>query len=388
MDRKDTNKKRIVLVYEFLSEQGGLERELINHANFLKDEGYDVKVLTCHLDKKILDLLPFGGIKVEEISIIKTPVEWVNLALCFLGINNLRKHNPDLFISYSAPCNFLIRNKKNKKVNYVNHYPHFLYEEDKIEWAFGTQGIKRKISLFLGLALGDYLKRLDKRLLQKNKLIFMNSEFTKKRLEKLYKINGTVVSYPPLDPKFKPGHKKLKENYIFSSSRIIPDKKYEWLIKALSHLKNKMPLYMAGSVEPSYKESLLALASKCNVEIKFLGRLKTDEIITNYTNAKVFAFPAPLEDFGLVPAESLACGTPVVVWGDGAGPTEQIIDGVNGYWAKPYDIIDFAAKIDKCIDSKLKEKNRKKILESAKKFSYPEIKKEFVKEIDKILSKP
>ena len=65
------------------------------------------------------------------------------------------------------------------------------------------------------------------------------------------------------------------------------------------------------------------------------------KLIIYYTNATLFAFPAPGEDFGLVPAESLACGTPVVVWGDGAGPTEQITDGLNGFHAKPYDLKDF-----------------------------------------------
>ena len=90
-----------------------------------------------------------------------------------------------------------------------------------------------------------------------------------------------------------------------------------------------------------------------NVKIKFVGRLNTDEIIDYYTNAQVFAFPTPGEDFGLVPAESMACGTPVVVWGDGAGPTEQVIDGVTGYHAKPYDLRDFAAKMDKVIDVNL-----------------------------------
>jgi len=375
-------------MYEFLSEQGGLEREIINHANFFKDEGYDVKVLTCHFDKKILSLLPFEGIEIEEIGTRKTKYEWLNLVLCFLGFNNIKKYNPDVFLSYSAPCNFLIRNKKVTKVNYVNHFPHFLYltNKEKFEWAFGTQGIKRKLSVILSWIIGPYLKNMDKRLLKKNKLIYMNSEFTKKRLEELYSIKNTVVSYPPLDPKFKPSKTKLKDKYIFSSSRIIPDKKYEWLIESCSHMKSKLPVYMAGSVEPGYKQSLLNLAKEKGVKIKFLGRLNTKDIIDHYTNAQVFAFPTPGEDFGLVPAESLACGTPVIAWGDGAGPTEQVIDGVNGYLAKPFDFKDFGEKIDKCIENNLKKKNSKKIIESAKKFSYSELKKGFMKEFNKVFN--
>ena len=91
-------RKHICLIYEFLSEQGGLERELINHTRFLQEEGYDIEILTCHLDKKILKLLPFEGIKIREISKIRTPFESLNLVLCFLGLNTLYKFNPDLFI--------------------------------------------------------------------------------------------------------------------------------------------------------------------------------------------------------------------------------------------------------------------------------------------------
>ena len=379
-------KGKVCLIYEFLSEQGGLEREIINHARFFKESGYSVNILTCHLDKNILNLLPFEDLEIEEISRIKTPYESLNLFLCMLGINKLSKYNPDLFFSYSFPSNYLIRNKKTKKVNYVNHLPHFIYlEEDKLaEWKNSTQGVKRKIAAIIGMYLGKRLRKLDKILVRSCDLILMNSNYTKNKLEKLYKIKS-IVSYPPLDKSFSDIKPRLiNENYIFSSSRIIPDKKYEWLIESVSLMKNKLPIYLAGSVEEDYKLKLLLLAKQKNVNLKFLGKLTTNEIINYYASARVFAFPAPEEDFGLVPAESLACGTPVVAWGDGAGPCEQIINGVNGYLAKPYDKEDFASKIDKVIDSNLKSLNKNKIINSSHRFSHNKIKIQFINEINKL----
>jgi len=383
MDRK----KHACLIYEFLSEQGGLEREIITHANFLKESGYEVTILTCYLDKNILKLLPFDNLKIETLGKFNTGIESLDMALCFLGLNNIKKYNPDFFLSYSYPSNFLIRNKKTKKVNYINHFPHFLYEENKTEWASSTQGVKRKISLVFNLFLGNFLKKLDRKLVHKNDLNFTNSEFTKKRMDSLYKINS-IVSYPPLDKAFKPSKNNIKERFIFSSSRIIPDKKYELLIDSMKYMKNKLPLYLAGTVNENYKEKLIALANKNKVDIKFLGRLNTQEIIDYYTAAEVFAFPTPGEDFGLVPAESMACGTPCVVWGDGAGPTEQVVDKVTGYHADPYKIEDFASKLDLVIDGKMKHKNKNKILKQANKFFYGEIKKDFLKELksNKIIS--
>jgi len=380
--------KKVYLFYEFLSEQGGLERELINHANMLKDEGYEVKILTCHLNPKILKELPFAGLKVEAIPKIHTKFEIINLAQCALGFHKLKDYNPDAFLVYSFPTNFLVRNKKAKKINYMNHFLHAYHMpwSERIEWASGTQGIKRWVSVIASPFLSGWLTRLDKRLVKKNDLRFANSEFTKKRLDKLYRINS-IVSYPPLDPRFNsPSKKKMKEKFIFSSSRIIPDKKYELLIDAMQYMENKVPLFLAGSVEDSYKNILEDRAHKNKITLKFLGRLNTEEIKDYYTNALVFAFPTPGEDFGLVPAESMACGTPVVVWGDGAGPTEQVIDGITGYHAKPYDLKGYAKKIDTILDNNLKSRNRLKIINNAKRFSYSEIKKGFLKEVNKLLS--
>ncbi|PIN89527.1 hypothetical protein COU57_06035 [Candidatus Pacearchaeota archaeon CG10_big_fil_rev_8_21_14_0_10_32_14] len=383
MDKKPA----VCLIYEFLSEQGGLEREIINHARFFQDNGFSVKILTCHLDKNILDLLPFEGLKVEEISIIKTPFESFNLMFCMIGFNKMNKYNPDLFFSYSFPSNYIIRNKKSKKINYVNHYPHFIYlkNEELDEWKNSTQGVKREFAAFLGKIFNRYFIKLDKKLIKLCDLLFMNSKFTQGRLDKLYNTRS-IVSYPPLDKAFsnvKPTI--IKEKYIFSSSRIIPDKKYEWLIGSVSLMKNKLPIYLAGSVDKDYKIKLMKYSKEKKVVLKFLGRLKTNEIINYYASAQVFAFPTPREDFGLVPAESLSCGTPVVAWGDGAGPCEQIIDGENGYLAKPYELKDFALKLDLILNSNLKTKNKINIIKSSQIFSYDNIKLQFMKEINNII---
>ena len=156
---------KIILFYEFLSEQGGLEREIINHATFLKEEGYEVLILTCHKSKDIEKLLPFGDLKIEQISSVKTPFQTINLALCFLGFNKIKEFNPDLFLSYSFPCNFLLRKKRQKKINYVNHFPHYLYlkGKEKLEWA---NSFDRKVSLVLEFFLGRWLRKRDKELLR------------------------------------------------------------------------------------------------------------------------------------------------------------------------------------------------------------------------------
>jgi glycosyltransferase involved in cell wall biosynthesis len=48
----------------------------------------------------------------------------------------------------------------------------------------------------------------------------------------------------------------------------------------------------------------------------------------------------------------MACGTPSVVWNDGGGPCETVINGETGFRANPYDMRDFAEKTLKAVDLK------------------------------------
>ena len=53
--------------------------------------------------------------------------------------------------------------------------------------------------------------------------------------------------------------------------------------------------------------------SKPNIEWKY--RVSNAEKDTLMAGAKAFLFP-PLEDFGLVPIEAMAMGTPVIAYGE------------------------------------------------------------------------
>lgn len=64
-----------------------------------------------------------------------------------------------------------------------------------------------------------------------------------------------------------------------------------------------------------------------------------------YSSADVFIAPSRMESFGKTIAESMACGTPAVIFG-GSGSEDVITHKVDGYIAKPFDIFDMAIGID------------------------------------------
>jgi len=55
----------------------------------------------------------------------------------------------------------------------------------------------------------------------------------------------------------------------------------------------------------------------------------------------------------------MACGTPAVVWNDGGGPCETVIDSETGFRAKPYETQDFAEKTLKAAEIDREEISKK-----------------------------
>ena len=62
--------------------------------------------------------------------------------------------------------------------------------------------------------------------------------------------------------------------------------------------------------------------------VRFAGTPSDEELRELYRSAEVVLMPGE-EDFGIVPLEAQACGTPVVALGKG-GALETVVDGVTG----------------------------------------------------------
>jgi len=91
--------------------------------------------------------------------------------------------------------------------------------------------------------------------------------------------------------------------------RCIPYKKFDLLVDAFN--RNGKKLIIATNTNNKLYKKLKKLSNK-NIEWKM--NLPRKEIIELYAHAKAFVFP-PEEDFGLVPIEAQACGTPVIAYG-------------------------------------------------------------------------
>ncbi|TET18653.1 MAG: glycosyltransferase [Candidatus Cloacimonadota bacterium] len=133
--------------------------------------------------------------------------------------------------------------------------------------------------------------------------------------------------YPPINTEFFTVDKKVKkEPFFLIVSRLRPYKRIDIAIKAFN--ETKLPLLIIG--EGSSKGALKRVANR---NIQFLGKKTDEEIRAYYRRAQALIFPT-FEDFGIVPLEACACGTPVIAFRQG-GTTETIVEGKSGTFFSP-----------------------------------------------------
>lgn len=201
-----------------------------------------------------------------------------------------------------------------------------------------------------------------------------NSINVQGRITKYYRRDSKVV-YPPVDiSRFNISSDiKIGDYYLFVS-RLIRYKKADLVIEAFNQLGS--PLRIIGS---GPEEGRLKRMAKSNVT--FLGRLNDEELVKQYSGAKAFIFPAE-EDFGIVPIEAMACGRPVIAYGQG-GASETVVSGVTGEY---FSQQSSEALIEAVKSFRPEKYDRDVMRKRAEKFSNNNFKKSFQNTIDQMIA--
>jgi glycosyltransferase involved in cell wall biosynthesis len=150
-----------------------------------------------------------------------------------------------------------------------------------------------------------------------------NSQYVAGRIRRYYNRGSTVV-YPPVDTDFyrpDPGRAHTGSGALVVSA-LVPYKRLDLAIEACR--RAGVPLRIVG--QGPELDRLRRLAA--GAEVEFLGWRSDDEVRDLYRSAAVVLLPGT-EDFGIVPVEAQACGTPVVALDDG-GARETVVPGVTG----------------------------------------------------------
>jgi len=153
--------------------------------------------------------------------------------------------------------------------------------------------------------------------------LLASSKAVQRRIE-LYWRRKSEVLYPPVDDDwFRERTPVAMEHpdYYLIVSTLVPYKRIELAIAACNRLQKHLKIVGEGP----HRQALEKISGPT---IEFYGFRQNDELLDLYANAKATLFPGE-EDFGLVPLESMACGTPVIAY-RGGGALETVIDGQTG----------------------------------------------------------
>jgi len=187
---------------------------------------------------------------------------------------------------------------------------------------------------------------VDRRMWRRYAHAFANSDTTKARLDAvgLVPAGPLEVLHPGVDlDRFSVGPEP-REPVLLVAGRIMWQKRIELAIAAQRLAESDgltSELVIAGTVDAksrAYFDELQRDAS--GLRVRFETNVDDERMSQLYRSSTALVFTSPSEDFGIVPLEAMASGTPVIAV-DGGGVRETVIDGRTG-WLVPADPAAFA----------------------------------------------
>ena len=136
------------------------------------------------------------------------------------------------------------------------------------------------------------------------------SRFVSRRIRKVYRRDSTVI-YPPVDTDaFTPGAETRREPFYVTASRLVPYKRVELIVEAFAQMPDQALVVIGDGPEAD------RIRAKASANVQLLGEQPFSVLVDHLRRARAFVFAAE-EDFGIVPIEAQACGTPVVAYEKG-----------------------------------------------------------------------
>lgn len=307
--------KSVALVHEWFAATGGSENVFLS-----------INELIPHAKGFVLwrDADAHRGAKFAESWLGRTPLRRSKpLALPIMPLTwrTLTRERFDVVISSSHAFAHTVRMGSAEETRYLS----YIHSPARYVWSPDFDG---RGSGGLLTAPRKVLQSIDVRLSQHVHSYAANSREVQARIQRFWKRESRVIN-PPVDVAYfadAPAMVQAQDrSYLLGVGRWIPYKNFDLMIEIAEAAQ--IPLVIAGS-GPA-EASLRRAADRARTEVTFEHRPPRDRLRELYWGAKALLFPTH-EDFGIIPVEAQACGTPVVGLRRG-GLLETVLDGETGF---------------------------------------------------------
>ena len=305
---------KVALVHDYLTQRGGAERVF----ELLLKRFPDADVYSSLYEPDRTINLSDRKVNTTVLQSLPQASKYFRLLAPFYypAFRALDLQDYDLIISSSSTFAKGVRKGPNAKhICFCHNVPRFLWDTATYLREYKEfQTFYPIISMIFQL-----MKKADLHYAQEPDIYIANSTTVAQRIEKIYGSPAVTVNYPIDVSKFV--FSDQKEDFYLASARLLSYKRIDIIVEAFKELG--WPLIVSG--DGPERARLEKIASK---NIEFIGYVSDEERSQLFTRAQS-VIVAALEDYGLVPVEANASGTPVISYGAG-GVLDTQVAGLTG----------------------------------------------------------
>lgn len=363
--------RKVAIVHDFLYCYGGAERVLEQIINVFPD---------AHLFS-LFDFLPpdqRGFIRDKPVT--TTFIQRLPLArrkhrsylpLMPLAIEQLDVSAYDIVISSSyVAAKGVITRPDQLHVCYCHSPVRFAW--DLQHQYLAESGLSKGLKSILARALLHYIRSWDLRSANGVDVFLANSNFVSRRVHKVYRRGSTTI-YPPVDVQaFTPCG--AKDDFYLTASRLVPYKRIDLIVEAFNRMPEKKLVVIGEG--PDFKK----IRNKAGPNVQLLGHQPFETLKRYMRKARAFVFAAE-EDFGIVPVEAQACGTPVIAFARG-GAMETVVEEQTGLFFLEQNCDSLIEAVDE-FEARGDEWDHELIRKNAERFSAARFRDEIAAVIDR-----
>lgn len=370
----DNKRYKIVYCTPALYMAGGVERVLTMKANYFAEHfGYDITIILTEgkdkplfyplSDKVKVVNLDIGFEELWTCSFIKKVFVYLKKQYLFKKLlkRELMRIRPDITVSMlRREINFITSIKDgSKKIGelHINraHYRNFEGKE--------VNALK---NLFSKL----WMKSLLSKLQQLDCLVVL----TEKDCEAWVELNNVIAIPNPLS--ISPVEKSdLSKKRVIAIGRYCHEKGYDHLLQAWAIVQTKCPEWQLAIYADGDCTVYEKMVDELNIDSnRCLLNGRTSDVIFELVNSSLAVCSSRFEGFGMVIAEAMACGLPVVSFDCPWGPRAIIRDGEDGMLVENGNVDKLAEAIVLMIQNPEQRKAMAdKAIENVQRFSIDQI---------------